>query len=113
MLFRSIPESKRLAVLVRINKVPRAARVADAVEAVEVTRKAIAHEDLGRAAHAASVLSFRNWDDLDVATRQEYARNAARAAGIATPPGMFPELEAWLKRDGVVVMADGTLRYAA
>jgi hypothetical protein len=108
-----IPESKRLAVLIKVNKVPRAARKTETVAEAEITRKEIAHEALGRTAHKAGVLSFRDWDDLHITVRQEICRNAAWAAGIATPRGTYHELEAMLRKDGVEVLADGTLREAA
>jgi hypothetical protein len=65
-----------------------------------------AHEELGL---AASGMSRDYWNQKPLAVRQEWSRNAAWAAGIACPRGTYPELEAWLIEDGVIVNEDGTL----
>lgn len=70
----------------------------------------IAFGELGQKLYEAPrTLRVLPWDQCSVVVRQEFARNAARAAGHATPRGMFPELEAWLAQDGVLVQEDGTL----
>lgn len=66
----------------------------------------IAHEELGL---ARSGTSRNYWETQGLTSRQEMSRNAAWAAGIACPRGTYPELEAWLVSDGVVVNEDGTL----
>lgn len=66
----------------------------------------IAHEDLG---FAAANCSRDFWEQKPLVVRQEESRNAAMAAGIACPRGTYPELEAWLVEDGVIVNEDGTL----
>lgn len=83
----------------------RAAVIAEARMSTENVH--IAHEELGR---AASGMSLQYWLERSVETRQEYARNAAMAAGIACPKGTFPELDKWLLSTGVETLADGTLR---
>lgn len=68
----------------------------------------IPFEDLGRARYMApTTMRVNAWEDCSIELRQEFCRNAARAAGHATPRGMFPELEAFLIRDGVKINEDG------
>lgn len=69
----------------------------------------IPHEDLGKRAYREGKLGFLAWDDISIETRQEISRNAAIKAGIKCPPGTYPELEAFLGKEGVKIMADGTL----
>lgn len=70
----------------------------------------IAFEDLGREAYnSPRNMRVLPWDECSIEVRQEFSRNAARAAGHATPRGMFPELEAFLRKDGIRVLEDGTL----
>ena len=66
----------------------------------------ILHEELGL---VRSGMSPAYWATQSLVSRQEVSRNAAWAAGIACPRGTYPELEAWLVADGVVVNEDGTL----
>jgi len=80
--------------------------------AAELMAKAqvdLPYEELGRAHHAKSFLRFMRWEESSIEVRQEHCRNAAREHGLPTPRGMFPELEAFLARDGLRVEADGTL----
>ena len=69
----------------------------------------IAHEALGREAYKVGKLGFLAWEDISLETRQEFSRNAAIRAGIKCPPGTYPELEDFLRKDGVKILADGTL----
>jgi len=107
-----IPEAQRVAVLLKVNKVPRVAKeIASLAEDAEASASgAIAHEELG---FAASKMSRNYWNTRPVEVRQEMSRNAAWAAGIKCPKGTYPELDAWLRTDGLETMADGTLREIA
>jgi hypothetical protein len=70
----------------------------------------ILHEELGL---AASGMSPGYWKSQSRLSRQEMSRNAARKAGIACPKGTYPELDAWLRADGVETLPDGTLKERA
>jgi hypothetical protein len=70
----------------------------------------IPFEELGQAAYnGPGNMRVLPWGECSIELRQEFSRNAARAAGHATPPGMFPQLESFLLREGVRVQEDGTL----
>lgn len=70
----------------------------------------LAFEELGRELYMGPrTMRVLPWDECSIEVRQEFCRNAARAAGHATPRGMFPELERWLESDGIRVLEDGTL----
>lgn len=69
----------------------------------------IAHEELGKEAYRDGKLGFLAWEDISIETRQEISRNAAVRAGIKCPPGTYPELEAFLRKEGVKILEDGTL----
>lgn len=70
----------------------------------------IMHEDLGREFYARGRRSHRPWKDMSFETRQEFSRNAAVRAGIACPPGTYPELEAFYRSENITVLPDGTLQ---
>lgn len=90
-----------------IQRAPRGLRTTQPVQLVELDPdRPIPHEELGQ---AASGYSPGYWATLNLRVRQEWSRNAAWAAGISCPRGTYPELEAWLVEDGVIVNDDGTL----
>lgn len=68
------------------------------------------HEELGRVRYANSTYRVLKWDEMDLTTKQEMCRNAAWAAGIATPRGTYPQLDAFLAADGVDTLEDGSLK---
>jgi hypothetical protein len=72
--------------------------------------KPVLHDELG---FAAAGCSREYWDNMSLLARQEVSRNAAWAVGIECPRGTYPELEAWLEKDGVHVRPDGRLEAAA
>lgn len=95
------------APVVRITaEVKRDARPSQRVVVDMCGDRPILHEELGL---ARSGMSPAYWATQSLVSRQEHSRNAAWAAGIACPRGTYPELEAWLVSDGVVVNEDGTL----
>jgi hypothetical protein len=71
----------------------------------------IAHEQLGRELYLTDGrMKVFSWDECSVTVQQEYARNAARAAGIETPRGTYPEWERSMQEEhGVQVLEDGSL----
>lgn len=81
-----------------------------AAELIQQVDAEIAHEALGRELYMRpGNMRVHAWEDCAIELRQEFCRNAARAAGIPTPRGMFPQLERFLEQDGVRVLEDGTL----
>jgi hypothetical protein len=70
---------------------------------------ALAYEEMGRRAYKEGRLGFLDWDDISLETRQEISRNAAIKAGIKCPPGTYPELEAFYRKEKIKITEDGTL----
>jgi hypothetical protein len=93
----------------KVERTPRERTISRLADELVRKATALAHEDLGRAAHKSSGISYLDWDHISEETRQEMCRNAATAAGIKCPPGTYPELEAMLRKEKVKIMADGTL----
>lgn len=88
-----------------------ARRAVRAVPQLDPSREGpIMHEDLGREFYARSRRSHRPWKDMSFETRQEFSRNAAVRAGIACPPGTYPELEEFYRGENITVLPDGTLQ---
>lgn len=91
-------------------KAPKVAAVKTKREVEQEIPTVLQYEELGRQYYVDNdKYRFKPWDELDLLSRQECCRNGARAAGLSTPKGMFPQLEAWLLKDGVRVEENGDL----
>lgn len=97
----------------RAAKEPRAPKIG----AVKQKREQIAeipavliNEDMGKKFYIENEkFKILKWEEMDLTTRQEFTRRAMRAAGLPTPKGTFPQLEAWLLTDRVRVEENGDL----